>query len=95
MTRKDGMDILLVQLSRGRTAVAQLDPASGVVTTDHPGLQAMGFRQGIRGFDGCRRWPRDGRAFLAALYDRLFLCGYQVQWLGTGSMLNRIAKRNG
>lgn len=93
VTEQDGMDVLLVRLSRGRTAIAQFDPALGVVTTDHPGLQALGFHEGIRGFDGGRCWPRDGRAFLAALYDRLFLCGYHVQWLGAGSTVAQAAKR--
>jgi hypothetical protein len=72
---------LIVQLPRGMTALVRFNPEAGCVTTDHAGLCATFFQTGVRDFHGHIRVPRDGRAFVSALYDALFLDGYPVRWL--------------
>ncbi len=87
------MEVILIPLPRGRHALVQFDPRTGRVTTNHAGLYATAFQQGVTDFDGTHRRPSDGRAFLSALYDHLFLHGYRVQWLKGGAASSRRAKR--
>ena len=75
------MEILVVGLPRGRTAVVQFDSATGSVTTNHGGLLTTLFQKGVTDFEGRRRFPTDGRAFLSAVYDHLFLRSYSVHWM--------------
>lgn len=75
------MAMIVVQLPRGRRAVVQCDERTGDVSTDHAGLRTTFFDEGVRDWTGRRLSPKDGIAFLSAVYDRLFLCGYVVQWL--------------
>lgn len=89
------MDMLIVQLPRGRTAVVRFDAATGRVTTDHPGLRATVVRNGVRDVSGQLVFPHAGREFLSALYDALFLSGYRVRWCGTMGGLDRPAASPG
>lgn len=84
------MEVLVVHLPRGRTAVAHFDPTEGAVVTNHAGLRATAFQKGVQDLDGRLLWPHDGRAFLSALYDHLFLRGYKVHWLGACTMFKRM-----
>lgn len=87
------MEYLVVQLPRGRTAVVQFNPATGAVTTDHPGLMATLFRKGVTDFEGRQRFPSDGRKFLTAVYDHLFLRHYAVHWMRDGSRPGSVSRR--
>lgn len=78
------MEFLIVQLPRGKTAVVQFNPATGTVTTNHAGLIGTLFRKGVTDFQGYKRFPADGRKFLSAVYDRLFLLNYSVRWKHSG-----------
>lgn len=91
MERRPGTEMLVVPLPRGRRAVVLFDPATNAVTTNHTGLMATVFQKGVKDLDGCLLLPRDGRAFLSALYDHLFLRGYHVHWLGARPLSNRMA----
>lgn len=73
-------DIVSVQLPRGATAFVWMDLATGTVATNHAGLQ-MTLRRGVKDWAGDLVFPRDGAAFLSAVYDHFFLSGYPVQWL--------------
>ena len=75
------MEMLIVQLPRGRTAVVQFDPVTCRVITNHAGLYASFFEKGVRGIDGRLLFPADGRSFFVALFDRLFLSGYALRRL--------------
>jgi hypothetical protein len=75
---------LIVQLPRGRTALVRVNPETGCFMTDHPGLYTTFFQAGVKDFHGHVRLPREGRAFVSALYDALFLRGYPVRWLEPG-----------
>lgn len=75
------MAMLVVQLPRGRRAVVRVDVATGAATTTHAGVLAAFFHKGVRDWEGRLLRPNDGRRFLMALYDRLFLSGYTVHWL--------------
>ena len=70
----------LVQLPRGRTAAVHFNPVTGCVTTSHAGLIGTLFRKGVADFEGYRRFPGDGRKFISAVYDYLFLRNYVVYW---------------
>jgi hypothetical protein len=83
------MAMIVVQLPRGRKAVMQCDDRTGRISTDHAGLRAAFFDEGVRDWTGRRLGPMDGAAFLSAVYDRLFLCGYVVQWLPGASEAER------
>lgn len=72
--------MIVFQLPRGCTAVARLDPVTGLVTSDHGWLGGT-LSKGIKGWDGRLLFPADGRAFLSALYDYAFLNGYRVRWI--------------
>jgi hypothetical protein len=85
------MDMLIVQLPRGRTAVVRFNAATGWVTTNHPGLRVTAFKNGVRDFGGKLVFPHAGREFLSALYDALFLSGYRVRWCGTVGEPDRLA----
>ncbi len=85
------MEMLVLPLPRGRRAVVLFDPATNAVTTNHAGLMATVFQKGVTDLDGYLLVPRDGRAFLSALYDHLFLRGYHVHWLGACTISNRMA----
>jgi hypothetical protein len=87
------MEFLIVQLPRGRTAVVQFNSATGAVTTSHAGLIGTLFRKGVMDFEGSRRFPSDGRTFLAAVYDHLFLRNYAVHWMRAGRKPGSISKR--
>ncbi len=86
------MEMLIVQLPRGRTAVVRWNAVTGRITTDHPGLRATAFRSGVKDLDGRLMFPRDGRGFLSALYDALFLSGYRVRWCRTVGELDPLAR---
>lgn len=90
MERGISMEVLVLPLPRGRTAVVLFDPATNSVTTNHAGLVATVFQKGVKDLDGCLLLPHDGRAFLSALYDHLFLRGYHVRWLKASTASNRI-----
>jgi hypothetical protein len=75
------MEMVIVQLPRGRTAVMQFDPVTCRVITNHAGLYASFFEKGVRGIDGRLLFPADGRPFFIALFDRLFLSGYALRCL--------------
>lgn len=75
------MDVLVVQLPRGRTANVWFDPTTHAVATNHAGLMVTLFRAGVKDWEGRRLYPSDGRAFLSTVYDDLFLRGYAVHWL--------------
>ena len=86
MLMKRETDALLVQYPRGCTAIVWLDPVAGSITTSHAGLCAT-LRRGVRSWEGCLILPHDGQAFLAAVYDHLFLNGYAVQWMKVKAVL--------
>lgn len=71
---------LAVQYPRGHIAIAWVDLATGLVKTNHPGLRAT-LRRGVKDWEGRVLFPRNGRAFLTAVYDHLFLSGYHVRWM--------------
>jgi len=75
------MELLMVQLPRGWTAVVGFDPVRKVVFTNHMGLFESLFQKGVKDFDGQVLIPRHGRSFLCAVYDYLFLNGYGVRLL--------------
>lgn len=85
------MEMLVLPLPRGRTAVVLFDPATNSVTTNHAGLVATVFQKGVKDLDGCLLLPCAGRAFLSALYDHLFLRGYHVHWLKANTASSRIS----
>ena len=85
------MEMLIVQLPRGRTAVVQFDEAAGRATTTHTGLRRTLFENGVKDLDGNVLFPCDGRAFVAAVYDTLFLSGYAVRWLRSGGRTSDLA----
>ena len=87
------MEILIVGLPRGRTAVIQFDPATGSVTTNHTGVMGTLFRKGVTDFEGYRRFPSDGLKFLSAVYDHLFLRNYAVHWMHAGMKPGSISRR--
>ncbi len=74
-------EVLLIQLPRGLTAAVRFDPSTGLVTTNHEGMLNTLFHKGVMDWSGRRCFPAAGRAFLSALFDHLFLCGYSVNWL--------------
>lgn len=75
------MEIVVVQLPRGWSAVVGFDSATRVAFTNHSGLLGTLFKHGVKNLDGKVVHPSDGRSFLSAVYDHLFLNGYQVRWL--------------
>lgn len=79
MLMKRETDVLVVQYPRGCTAIVWFDPVAGSITTSHAGLRAT-LRRGVRSWEGYLVLPHDGHAFLAAVYDHLFLNGYAVRW---------------
>lgn len=74
------MELLVVQFPRGRTGAVWFDPATEVMWTANAGLHAL-LQRGVKDFGGRPLSPSDGRQFLSALYDHLFLNGYGVHWL--------------
>lgn len=80
-------DLLVVQYSRGITALVWRDPTSLAIVTSHAGLSAM-LHQGVRDWNGRLVCPHDGQAFLAAVYDRLFMNGVAVQWMSGASIVD-------
>jgi len=75
------IELLVVQLPRGRTAIVGFDPAEKRIFTNHEGSFGSLFRHGASDLDGRLLFPSDGRNFLSAAYDFLFLNGYGVRWL--------------
>lgn len=73
-------DLLVVQYSRGITALVWRDPVTLGVLTSHAGLSAM-LHQGVRDWNGRLLYPHNGQAFLEAVYDRLFMNGVPVRWM--------------
>jgi hypothetical protein len=86
MLMKREIDALVVQYPRGCTAIVWFDPVAGSITTSHAGL-CVTLRRGVRSWEGSLVSPHDGHAFLAAVYDHLFLNGYAVQWKKVKSVL--------
>ena len=76
-----GREFIVVQLPRGRTVVVGFDPAEKRIFSNHQGLFGSLFRHGVRALDGRLLFPPDGRDFLCAAYDVLFLNGYGVRWM--------------
>jgi hypothetical protein len=72
-------DVLIVQYPRGCSALVWLNPMTKQISTNHAGLRAM-LQRGVKDWGGHLLFPRDGQAFLEALYDYLFLNGYRVHW---------------
>jgi len=75
------MQILVVQFRSEWRIVASYDPATETVAPNHAGVFARLFRQGVKDLDGRLLRPTDGRTFMSALYDYLFLRGCSVRWL--------------
>lgn len=78
-------DIVAVHYPRGVTALVWFDLATGAITTSHAGLQAT-LRRGVWNWEGRLVHPRDGHAFLSAVYDHFFLQGYSVQRLSVSGL---------
>ena len=74
------MDWVVVELSSGVKAAVWFDRTSRTVRTDHRGLRETVFRDGVTDYYGRNRYPYDGRSFLVAVFDHLFLRGYPVLW---------------
>jgi hypothetical protein len=83
-----GIEIVVVQLPRGRTSVVGFDPAVRRIFTTHQGLFGSLFQHGARDLEGRLLFPPDGRAFLCAVYDFLFLNGYGVRWFHSARALD-------
>ena len=81
------MGLLLVSLPRGAVAAVWIDPVTGVIASNHQGLQTL-FLSGVRDFNGRVLFPSDGQRFLSALYDHLFLSGHAVRWFDRWSVVN-------
>ncbi|HSE58246.1 MAG TPA: hypothetical protein VLA99_06050 [Nitrospiraceae bacterium] len=79
------IDIVIVQYPSGTTTLIWFDPATGSIATTHAGLQAR-LRRGVRDWEGRVVVPEDGRAFLSAVYDDLFLNGHHVRWVKVVSL---------
>lgn len=86
--RSWGIELLVVQLPRGRTAIVGFDPAEKRIFTNHDGLFGSLFRRGASDLHGRLLFPSDGRNFLSAVYDFLFLNGYGVRWLHSSIALD-------
>lgn len=86
--RTRGIELLVVQLPRGRTAIVGFDPAEKRIFTNHEGLLGSLFRYGASDLEGRLFFPPDGRNFLCAVYDFLFLNGYGVRWLHSALALD-------
>jgi hypothetical protein len=86
MLMKRETDVLVVQYPRGCTAIVWFDPLAGSITTSHAGLHAT-LRRGVQSWEGSPVSPHDGHAFLAAVFDHLFLNGYAVQWVKAPAVL--------
>ncbi|WP_447979409.1 carboxypeptidase-like regulatory domain-containing protein [Candidatus Nitrospira bockiana] len=71
------MEVLVVQLPRGCSAIG-VDVSTNVAFTNHNGIFSALMENGVRDLDGVVRYPREGRTFLSAVYDFLFLNGYRV-----------------
>ena len=78
-------DIVAVQYPRGVTALVWLDLSTGAVATTHVGLRQT-LRRQLRNWAGQVVTPRDGQAFLSAVYDHFFLNGYRVHWLSVSGL---------
>jgi hypothetical protein len=79
------IDIVIMQYPSGTTTLVWFDPASGSIATTHVGLRAR-LRRGVKDWEGQMVFPEDGRAFLPAVYDYLFLRGYSVRWVKVVSL---------
>ena len=86
------MNMLVVQLPRGRTAVVRCESVTGLITTNYCGLLTTLFQEGVTDFGGGRRFPTDGLAFLSAVFDHLFLHGYSVRWMNSAKQSYRLNK---
>lgn len=73
------IEVLIVQYPRGCAAMVWLNPMTERISTNHAGLRVM-LQRGVKDWRGRLLFPRDRRAFLAAVYDYLFLNGYGVRW---------------
>lgn len=73
-------DIVAVQYQSGAVELVWLDLSTGAVVTNHTGLRKM-LRRGLQDWAGRVVRPRDGQAFLSAVYDHFFLNRYRVHWL--------------
>ena len=62
--RSREIELVVVQLPRGRTAVVGFDPVEKRMFTNHQGLFGSHFRLGVRDLDGRLLFPPDGRNFL-------------------------------
>jgi hypothetical protein len=85
--RSLGIELIVVQLPRGRTVVVGFDPVEKRIFSNHQGLFRSLFRHGVRALDGRLLFPPDGRDFLCAAYDVLFLNGYGVRWMRSAGAL--------
>ncbi len=75
-------------------AILWLDPTDEWVMTNHAGMRAI-IQRGVRDWEGHLLFPRDGRAFLSAVYDHLFLSGYRIRWMKSkGGMGLRKGRRD-
>ena len=86
MLMKREAAVLVGQSPRGCPGIFWFDPVAGSISTSHAGLRAT-LRRGVRSWEGSLVSPHDGRAFLAAVYDHLFLNGYAVQWMKVTAVL--------
>lgn len=86
--RNREIELVVIQLPRGRTAIVGFDPVEKRIFTNHEGLFDSLFRYGASDLDGRLLFPPDGRNFLCAVYDVLFLNGYGVRWLRSAGALD-------
>lgn len=77
------MELLVVQLPRGGTAIVGMDSTTNIPFTNHSGLYGTLFQYGVKDLAGKVVLPHQGRTFLSAVYDYLFLNGYRVRWLSS------------
>lgn len=78
-------DIVAVQYQSRAMALVWLDLSTGAVVTSHAGLRKT-LRRGLLDWAGHVVHPRDGQAFLSAVYDHFFLTGYCVHWLSVSGL---------
>ena len=81
-------ELVLIQLPRGRTALIGFDPAGSRVFTNHQGFFDSLLQRGVRNLEGRLLFSPDGREFLCAIYDALFVNGYDVHWMHAATGLD-------
>jgi len=78
-------DIVVAHYPGDVAALVWFDLATGILATSHAGLCDV-LRRGLQDWAGHVVHPRDGQAFLSAVYDHFFLNGYCVHWLSVSGL---------